>query len=257
VPPEARGRAFGLHRAADTTGAVIGPLIGLAGYELLHHRIRPLLVIAVVPAIVSVALVAWVRESAAPPVRAPITRKLESRDPLPTAYWHVVAVLTLFALVNFPDALILLKVHELGYSLGAVIGVYILYNAVYALLSYPFGALSDRLPRRYVFATGLACFATCYIGLGVVDGTALIVPLLAIYGGFTAATDAVGKAWVSSLAPVGRQGSAQGIFQGLSGAGILGAGLWAGFAWGGDGQVPLLVSGAVAAVVALYICRLP
>jgi MFS family permease len=252
VPPEARGRAFGLHRAADTTGAVIGPLIGLAGYELLHHHIRPLLVIAVVPAVASVLLVLLVREprSAAPSPRA--AKAAESAEPLPRTYWNVVALLLLFAFVNFPDALILLKVHELGYSLGAVIGVYVLYNAVYAVLSYPFGALSDRLPRRVVFAVGLACFAVCYTGLGLAEGTTWIIPLLVVYGGFTAATDGVGKAWISSLAPAGRQGSAQGVFQGLSGVGILAAGLWAGFAWSGDGRVPLLISGSVAAVLAVY-----
>jgi MFS family permease len=250
VPPEARGRAFGLHRAADTTGAVIGPLIGLAGYELLHHHIRPLLVIAVVPAVASVLLVAAVREpQAAVPTRTAV--RTESAEPLPGRYWRVVAVLTLFALVNFPDALILLKVHELGYGIAGVIGAYVLYNAVYAGLSYPFGAFSDRAPRSLVFAIGLACFATCYLGLGLAHGTAAIVPLLVIYGGFTAATDGVGKAWISALAPAGRQGSAQGIFQGLSGGGVLVAGLWAGFAWGGDGRVPLLLSGSVAAALAV------
>jgi MFS family permease len=253
VPPDARGRAFGLHRAADTTGAVIGPLIGLAGYELLHHHIRPLLVIAVVPAVASVLLVLLVREPRSADAPTPrVAKEPESAEPLPRSYWQVVALLTVFALVNFPDALILLKVHQLGYSLGAVIGVYVLYNAVYAGLSYPFGALSDRLPRRVVFAIGLACFAVCYTGLGLADGTAWIIPLLVVYGGFTAATDGVGKAWISSLAPAGRQGSAQGVFQGLSGVGILAAGLWAGFAWGGDGRIPLLISGSAAAVLAVY-----
>ncbi len=249
VPLEARGRAFGLHRTADTAGAVIGPLIGLAGYELLHHHIRPLLVIAVVPAAASVLLVGAVREPRAP-VAVTKTARQESGEPLSNAYWRVVAALTVFSLINFPDALLLLKVHQLGYGVAAVIGAYVLYNAVYAALSYPFGALSDRVPRPLVFAIGLACFATCYLGLGLAHGTAAILPLLVVYGGFTAATDGVGKAWISSLAPTGRQGSAQGIFQGLSGGGILVAGLWAGFAWGDGGRVPLLVSGGAAAALA-------
>src|SRR5205823_8085086 len=66
VPRETRGRVFGLHRAADTSGAVVGPLIGLGGYEALHHHIRPLLVIAIVPAVLSVALVGAVRERPRP-----------------------------------------------------------------------------------------------------------------------------------------------------------------------------------------------
>lgn len=251
VPPEARGRAFGLHRAADTTGAVIGPLIGLAGYELLNHHIRPLLVIAVVPAVASALLVLAVHEPAAVAHAPHRTAVRESAEPLPDRYWRLVGVLTVFAVINFPDALILLRVHELGYSVAGVIGVYVLYNAVYAGLSYPFGAMSDHAPRALVFGIGLTCFAVCYLGLGLATSTAPVLVLLAVYGGFGAATDGVGKAWVSAVAPAGRQGSAQGVFQGLSGAGILVAGLWAGFAWGDDGRIPLLISGSVAAVLAV------
>lgn len=251
VPVAARGRAFGLHRTADTTGAVIGPLIGLAAYELLDHRIRPLLVIAVVPAVASVLLVGLVHD-APRPRREPDSAPAElSRTPLPVPFRRVVAALTVFGLVNFPDALILLKVSELGYGVAGVIGAYVLYNAVYALLSYPFGALSDRWPRSRVYGLGLVCFAVCYLGLGLSTGTTWVLLLLAVYGGFTAATDGVGKAWVSSLVPAGSQGRAQGLFQGLSGGAVLVAGLWAGLAWQGSGRLPLLVSGAVGAVLAV------
>ncbi len=250
VPERARGRAFGLHRTADTTGAVLGPLVGLALYELLDHDIRRVLAIAVVPAVLSALLVLAVRETPRPPRREDRGAPLEASG-LPPRFWRVVLVLVAFGLVNFPDALILLRVHELGYSTAGVIGAYVLYNAVYAALSYPAGALSDRRPRPVVFAGGLACFAVCYLGLGLVDDASWVLPLLVVYGGFAAATDGVGKAWISSLVPADRQGSAQGLFQGLSGGAVLIAGLWAGLAWGESGRLPLLLSGAVAAVLAV------
>src|SRR5215218_5668789 len=62
TPPDQRGRAFGFHRAADTAGAVLGPLLGLGLYEALDHELRPLFLIAFVPAAISVALIAFVRE---------------------------------------------------------------------------------------------------------------------------------------------------------------------------------------------------
>jgi len=62
--PTARGRIFGFHRAADTAGAVVGPALGL--YELLNHQIRPLLAIAVIPAILSVLLIRAVHEDSRP-----------------------------------------------------------------------------------------------------------------------------------------------------------------------------------------------
>jgi MFS family permease len=251
VPRAERGRVFGFHRAADTAGAVVGPAIGLGLYELLDHRLRPLLVIAVIPAVLSVLLVAAVREAPidrtsvrpSPQVAAPLQLSPELR--------RLIGVLTLFGLVNFPDALLLLRAHDLGLSTAGVIGAYIAYNAVYAGAAYPAGALSDRLPRHRVFAVGLLLFAVGYLGLGLSRSPWLVFVLLPVYGGFAACTDGVGKAWVSSLAPDNRQAGAQGLYQALSGGAVLVAGLWAGLAWGGDGILPLLLSGSVAALLAV------
>ena len=107
-----RGRVFGFHRMMDTFGAVIGPLLGLAGYELFHHQIRPVLYIAVIPAVLSVLLIAWVRErrrdvpdGTRPSMRAGIRR-------LPRRYWGVVSFLVFFSVANFPDALLLLRLKQ-------------------------------------------------------------------------------------------------------------------------------------------------
>jgi MFS family permease len=252
VPAHERGRVFGFHRAADTAGAVVGPALGLGLYELLDHRIRPLLVVAVVPAVLSVLLVAVVRE--APPAVATDARvAIASPARLSPELRRLIGVLTLFGLVNFPDALLLLRAHELGLSTAGVIEAYILYNLVYAIGAYPAGALSDRLPRHLVFALGLALFTVGYLGLGLIDAPWLVFVLLPLYGGFAACTDGVGKAWVSSLAPDDRQGAAQGLYQALSGGAVLVAGLWAGLAWGGTGVLPLLVSGSVAGVLAVVL----
>ena len=255
VPLEARGRVFGLHRAADTGGAVVGPLIGLSGYEALHHHIRPLLVIAIVPAVLSVALVGAVRERPRPHQGA-ARPTATAGGPLPSSYWRVVTVVVIFSLANFPDALLLLRVKTLGFDLPGVILVYVVYNTAYAALSYPAGALSDRLSPARIYGVGLTCFAACYLGLGIIDDGRWVWPLLLVYGGFTAATDGVGKAWVSRLVPSDRQGNAQGWFQGLTGAAVLVAGVWAGVFWNDTGTTPLVVSGCVGtAVAALLLVR--
>ncbi|MFN2539644.1 MAG: MFS transporter [Mycobacteriales bacterium] len=246
-----RGRVFGFHRAADTMGAVVGPALGLLLFELLDHRIRPLLLIAVVPAVLSVLLVAVVREAAPTGPRTPVVQV--SATGLGPELRRVIALLTLFGLVNFPDALLLLRAHDLGLSTAGVIAAYLVYNLVYAAASYPAGALSDRVPRQRIFALGLVFFAVGYLGLGLIAAPWLVFVLLPLYGGFAACTDGVGKAWVSSLAPEDRQGSAQGLYQALSGGAILFAGLWAGLAWNGNGVVPLLVSGSTAVVDAVVV----
>jgi MFS family permease len=77
-----------------------------------------------------------------------------------------------------------------------------------------------------------------------------------VYGGFQAATDGVGKSWVSKLVPAGVQGRTQGTLQAATGVGVLVAGLWAGFAWHGSGRGPLLIAGVVAALAAAYVATM-
>lgn len=249
VDPAARGRVFGFHRAMDTAGAVVGPLLGLAGYELLDHRIAPLLWVAVVPAVLSVALVFVVRERRR--VAAPRAGTFSRVRELPGGFWRVTGVLVAFGVVNFPDALLLLRLNDIGFSVVEVILAYVTYNCVYAVTSYPAGLMADRLPRSVVFGVGLVFFAIGYGGLGLTTDPTTAWLLIGAYGVFTGCTDGVGKAWISSLVGSDLQSSAQGLFQGATGCAVLVAGIWAGLAWGADGTVPLLVSGSVGAVFAV------
>ncbi|HYV15950.1 MAG TPA: MFS transporter [Conexibacter sp.] len=255
--PEIRGRAFGYHRAFDTAGAVVGPLLGLGLYEALNHHLRPLFFFAAVPGAISVALIAFVRErpAAAPVAGAERAPSVPLRA-LPRRYWRVTLALSLFGLVNFSDALLILRANELGLSFVSVILVYTLYNAAYAGLSLPAGIVSDRIPRRAVFGVGLLIFAVAYLGLGLARSSGWVWLLLPLYGAYTALTDGVGKAWVSDLLPAGAMGTGLGLFQGLSGGCALIASVWAGLAWGGDGRTPLLISGMVVAVLGLALLAL-
>jgi MFS family permease len=254
--PENRGRSFGFHRAADTSGAVVGPLLGLGLYEALHvahhHNFKPLFFFAFIPAAISVVLIALVREHPNPNAGKAKAKTLKlGGDGLPARYWRVVAVLALFGLVNFSDAFLILRAKALGLSFVAIILVYCLYNVAYAGLSYPAGVVSDRMPRRIVFAVGLVIFAVAYLGLGFATKSAWVWVLLPVYGGYTALTDGVGKAWIADLVPTEKAGSGLGNYLGITGAAALVAGIWAGLTWHGTGRFPLIVAGSVTLVVAV------
>ncbi len=248
-----RGRVFGFHRTMDTLGAVIGPLLGLAGYELFHQQIRPVLYLAVIPAVLSVLLVAWVRERPREMPHADRSSMLAGTRRLPRRYWGIVSFLVVFSVANFPDALLLLRLKQIGFSVVGVILAYVGYNAVYALASFPAGVLADRFGRPVVYGVGLVFFAVGYLGLGITTNTATAWGLIVVYGLFTACYDGVGKAWISTLVGEELQSNAQGVFQGLSGFAMLAAGLWAGFLWGLDGRLPLLISGLVGVVCAVVL----
>jgi MFS family permease len=248
-----RGKVIGFHRSADTLGAVVGPLLGLLALHVFHGDIRKALWIAVIPAVLSVAFVSFARDSRSTKVLA---KDLPEPVPLPARLIRLITVLTIFGLANFPDALLLLRVHEVGFSVTGVVGAYVLFNISYSVLAFPAGALSDHLPRHMVYSIGLLCFGIAYLGLALTRSHALVILLLVIYGGFAACNDAVGKAWVSTLAPDEAQGWAQGLFQGLTGGAILFAGIWAGLTWNlgrGSGVLPLEISGVVGFVVAMLL----
>ncbi|MDX6665252.1 MAG: hypothetical protein QOG68_1458 [Solirubrobacteraceae bacterium] len=253
TPLEIRGRAFGFHRAADSAGAVVGPLIGLGLYELLDHRLRPLFLLAAIPAVLSVACIWFVREYRPTAAEKAATRARPAVPirALPRAYWRIVALLSLFALINFSDALVLLRGNELGLGFVGITLAYAMFNFVQSALSLPAGIVSDRRSRRTVFVAGLIPFAIAYVGLGVVTSSAWVWVLLPVYGAFTALTDGVARAWVADLLPPEALGTGIGLYQALTGVGALLAGLWAGFAWGGDGRLPLVISGVGAAVIAV------
>jgi MFS family permease len=267
VPAEAYGRAFGFHRMGDSLGAVVGPLIALVALSVLNDDVRAALWWAVVPAVLSVLLVLFVREPRQPrPARqrrsdSAVPHARVPHSPLPREFWRVTTVLVAIAVVNFPDALLLLRVMDLGFSTTQVVLAYVTYNLVYAGASYPAGILTDRWPRPYVYAVGLLAFGLGYLGLGLTEAGPAVFVLIGIYGLFPAFTDGVGKAWISSLVPDEHRGRAQGVFQSLGNGAVFVAGLWAGLLWeagDGDGVVPLMIAGVTAllAAVAMVATRL-
>ncbi|MCB0956897.1 MAG: MFS transporter [Ilumatobacter sp.] len=251
-----RGRAFGFHRAMDTLGAVIGPLLGLLLYHLLDGRIRWVLLAALVPAVLSASLVSLVRERAREDT-APVTNvaapSAEPRPPLPPAFRRAMVPLAAFALVNSSDALLLQRAHDLGISLSWVIVAYILFNTLYAGLAYPAGSAGDRVGHRTVMAVGVAVFAVVYLGLGLSTSQVAVWVFMPLYGAYAALTDGVARAWVSQLAGDQARSYALGVHGAVTGVGLLVAGLWAGLAWGPAGRLPLTISGGVAAVVAAWL----
>ena len=258
-----RGRVIGFHRTADTTGAVIGPILALLLLAAFDGNIRQVLWVAVIPAVLSVVAVLFIKDQEpktkrrAKLAKADITP--ENTQKLSPKLTRLIWILSIFALVNFPDALLLLHLSQEGWAVTEVVGAYLIFNIAYAALNFPFGVLADRLKPQHVYAVGLVCFSIAYLGLGLTNNHVLAVGLIVVYGGFAAANDVVGKSWVSKLAADHQQLTVQSRLQGLGGLGILVAGIWAGLTWSlgaGFGIVPLVISGALGLVAAVFLWRI-
>ena len=247
-PPGLVGASFGYHRGLDTAGAVLGPLAA-ALVLALGVSLRNALWLAVLPALATLALLRRVREaSALDPVEA--TPRAAVRN-LPAGFWFVLAVWIVFSLGNSSDVFLLLRSRDLGLGATLVILAYGLYNLVYSTLSWPFGALSDRVPREALLAAGLVVFVLVYLGFAVAPGSWAIWPLFAVYGVYIAATEGVARAWVADHAPAGASGTAYGVFAAATGASLLVASVVAGVLWARVGPAAPFVLGAASATAAL------
>lgn len=244
------GASFGYHRALDTAGAVVGPLaaVGLLAAGL---SLRDILWLAVVPGAATLLLLRRVRETRPRTRLADPTAELPRLRDLPRAFWLVLSVWVVFSLGNSSDVFLLLRAHDLGLGTTLTVLAYAAYNLVYAGLSWPLGALSDRVPRVRVLGGGIAVFALVYVGFALAPGSWAVWPLFAVYGAYIAATEGVAKAWVADHAPAALSGSAYGAFAAASGAALLVASVSAGLLWSHAAHAAPFVLGAVSAAAAL------
>ena len=242
------GKAFGFHRTGDNIGAVIGPGIALIGLAMLDGDVRAVAMWALIPAIISGLLTLFVRENFVKPKKAEVNVKVK-HPPLPVPLKRSIALLVLIQLTNIPDVLLLLRLHDIGFSTQGVVLSYMLFSAVTVLAAFPGGAIADKYSPRIVYSVGLVAFAAAYATLGLTQNHTVALIALALYGLFPALTDGVGKAWVAGLSEANHRGRAQGVYQASMNFAVLGAGIWGGALWSkGDIQWPL-VGAAIGALI--------
>ncbi len=253
VDQEHFSKALGFHRSADTLGAVLGPIFALIGLSLLNNNVRAVMWWAIVPALLSLLLTLFIKETRKPN-RATDTR---AKVKLPPTFWKAAIPLIAMSAVNIPDTLLLLRLSQLGVSATNVVLAYIAFNAVYTLSAYPAGIIASRYRPRSVYAAGMLAFGVTYFFIGRFqhDGVLLFV-VVAAFGLFPALTDGIGKSIVAHSTPRELHGTAQGVFQSLAGGSILVAGLWAGALWSlgrGHGSLPFTIAGILGVVSAGYL----
>lgn len=274
--PEVCGAAFGWHRAMDTLGAVVGPLVALGMLSLLSGDMRKVILLAVVPGAIAALLVLLVRDprgrgrrfagatpadaatGATPADAATGDRGRLRWSAVPGGFKQYLGAWLPFVLVNSSDVFLLLRAKQLGFSTTGVVLVYTLYNFVYAIGSVPLGHLSDRLGRRAVLAGGMLVFAAVYAGFSMATRAWHVVALFAVYGLYIAATDGVGKAFAIDLVPRGLRATSVGLLGTLTGIAALVASSVAGVLWDVVGpRAPFVLGAAGALVSAVLFLLLP
>lgn len=245
------GKAFGFHRAGDNLGAVIGPAIALALLAILNNDVRAVAKWALIPAAISALLTFFIKDIKTH--ESKVTFQKATLSPtLKKTIWILVAI----QVTNIPDALLLLRLHEIGFTTSGVVLGYMLYMFVATLVAYPAGKVADRLHPKSIYLIGLTFFAFSYISLGVTDSHVIALLALALYGFFPSLTDGVGKAWIGRLSTPENRGYAQGSFQARMNFAVLAAGIWGGVIWSsGSYEIALIIAGVGALLGAFIISQ--
>jgi MFS family permease len=254
--PDIRGKVFGFHRACDTLGAAIGPTIALLYLYLRPSDYRTLFFIAFLPALAGFFLTFSLKREVNTPTPLLVNHKIglvkflrsSSRE-----YKILVFGFVMLAIVNSSDVFILLKGKESGLSDTSVLGAYIFYNLLYALMALPLGSLGDRIGFKWVYVFGVALFGLVYFLLGSgVSGYAFWATM-GIYATYAAANEGIAKAWLSLHVPSELKGTGLGTFQMLSTFAFLVASPLTGALWSiGGAGLPFIVIGSVAMLNVIY-----
>ncbi|MEW5918540.1 MAG: MFS transporter [Gemmatimonadota bacterium] len=246
VDPSQRGAAFGLHRAGDHLGAVIGPVLAFVLLQWVGVSLRTVFLLAAIPALLSVlVLVIGVREE--------VRRKATAHDrlgrtALGSAFWRYLAVLFIFALGNASDAFLLLRASSLGVAAAHIPLLWAAHHVIKAAANARGGALSDRIGRRPLIITGWAVYAVVYLAFAQASNAWHVWALFLGYGLYFGLTEGVEKAFVADLVPARLRGTAFGWFNFTLGVAAFPASVIFGALW--DARGPALAFGVAAGLAA-------
>lgn len=232
---ETKARVFGFHRAMDTVGAAIGPIIALMFLYFFPKNYSTLFYFAFIPGIFAVLLIFLLKEKKEPVStleKGSFFSFFRYWSIATTEYKKLVVGLLLFALFNSSDVFLLLITKQVTGSDTTTIAAYIFYNLVFAAASFPLGSLADKLGIKNIFIFGLLMFATVYGGFAFHPSTIVIFLLFFIYGIYAAATEGITKAWITNIAHNTNTATAVGFYTSCQSICSLLASIIAGFIWG-------------------------
>jgi MFS family permease len=243
ISGEHRGLAFGLHRAADTGGAMIGLLVALGvvwaaqsgAVGLTRATFQTVALLSFVPAALAVLALALGARDVQTTVKdketAPVPLSSVVKGPLGTFVFIVV----LFTLGNSSDAFLILRAQERGLSVVSILAMVATFNGVYALVSGPAGALSDRVGRRRLIVGGWLMYGLIYLGFALAGSGWQVWALYAAYGVYYGMTEGTARALVADLVAPEQRGAGYGLYNAAVGVTALPASVIAGLLWQGLG----------------------
>ena len=261
--PNERGKGFGLHRAMDTAGAVIGLatvaiiiylLEGTSAFDMQRNTYHMMVLVGIFPAVIAVLiLIGLVRERKKESAKTTTGTEtvVQAKSTFGLHFKLFLIVMVIFTIGNSSDFFLILRAQNIHTPLIQVVGMLIVFNVVYSIVSLPMGVLSDKLGRRRVLAFGWFIYALVYLGFALATSVWQAWLLFAVYGLYYGTTQGVANAFIADLVPADRRGTAYGLFQGITGLALLPASVIAGWIWSAISPAATFYLGAALACLAI------
>jgi MFS family permease len=251
------GKSFGLQKAMDNSGAIVGPLAAFAMLIFFPGNYRLIFLLAGIPSILGIlVLILGVKE--AKKNKESLFSKFHFKD-FSRRYYLFLAIIFIFTLGNSTDALLMVKANEVGVKVAFIPLVYLITSIVSVLLAIPIGSLSDKIGKEKIIVAGFLIYAIVYFGFGITGSVATIICLFALYGLYSAATDGIQKAFISDTIDNNKQGTGMGIYNALLGITLLPASLIAGLLYDKvNSHIPFYfgaVTAVISAILMLFFIR--
>lgn len=227
--PTAKGKGFGIHRAFDTIGAILGSSMVLGLYWYFQFTFKSIILIAAALALLSLIPLAYVKETPGKPRDLSLKISLKG---LPQSLKLFVLISGVFSLANFSYMFFILRAQAFfagKLSIGVPIILYILFNIFYAIFAIPSGKIADKIGRKKVIVSGYFLFSITCLGFAVFHSLIAFIVLFALYGIVYALVDGNQRAYVSDLSEGKLRATALGTFHTVIGLTALPSSLIAGF----------------------------
>ncbi|OGG11696.1 hypothetical protein A2Z00_00715 [Candidatus Gottesmanbacteria bacterium RBG_13_45_10] len=249
------GRSFGLSRALDNAGAVIGMVLasilifelGKSTVLMTHPLFQRIVLLTVVPLFISLGILTFLVHD----VRATIQRQsITLSHKLGTKYYLFLFFSFLFALGSSSDAFLILKAQMSGIALWQIFLLLAGYSLVASLSGYRLSSLSDRIGRKTLLVAGWTVYGVVYFFFARSTSPMILILLFLTYGLYYGFTEGSAKALVSDIVSEERRGTAYGIYNMVVGFTMLPASLIAGYLWQTFAPSTALYFGSAMALVA-------
>ena len=256
VPADSLATAFAFHRMMDNAGSVAGPVVAFALLRALELPIRTVIMLAVVPGLVSCAvLVLGVKE---PPASAPL---VPSRPPaaegaaprLPPALRRYLFILALFTLGASADSFLILRAVEIGMSEAWAPLLWLALSGAKAASNMPGGWLADRIGRKRTLVGAWFLYAAFYAAAPHVTSPLPFALLVIAYGTYYGLAEGSERALLAEQAPPAMRGRAFGAMHAVTGLAVLPANLLFGLLYDKHASLAFGASAACAAGAAVLL----